>query len=357
MPQSFLDNLKNMRIAILSYPMLFQRQGGLQIQIKETVAALRQLSIQAELINPLQDKLADYDLVHVFSAINGNYRIIEAAKDAGKPVVISPLIRPDWTRFSGMRARFFDRLVGKLTGWHIQTTYREIDYCLQASDAIVALGEIEKQSITEAFLTTSEKVKVIPNGIPQRFFKATPQLFIDKHDIAPGFVLCVAAINSHKNQLAVVDALKDSGLTVVLIGSCLASSQSYLAKLLTYPHVMYLGSLAYDDPLLASAYAAAGAFCLPSQSEVMPLSVLEALAAGTPAVMTKNHCMDVRPMQPYVREIEPNDQSAIREAISGLLAHPLDAENCRSSAARLSWDNVAADLAVIYQQVISKRLV
>ena len=343
-----------MRIAILSYPMLFQRQGGLQIQIKETVAALKQLGIQADLINPLQDKLADYDLVHVFSAINGNYRLVEAAKDVGKPVVISPLIRPDWNRFSGMRARFFDRLVGKSTGWHIQTTYREIDYCLQASDAIVALGEIERQSIIDAFLIASEKIKVIPNGIPQRFFKATPQLFIDKHDIAPGFLLCVAAINSHKNQLAVVDALKDSGLTVVLIGTCLASSQSYLAKLLTYPHVMYLGSLAYDDPLLASAYAAAGVFCLPSQSEVMPLSVLEALAAGTPAAMTKNHCMDVSKMQPYVREIEPDDWAAIREAISGLLAHSVDAANCRSSVAELSWGNVAADLAVIYQQVLSK---
>lgn len=342
-----------MRVAILSYPMLFQRQGGLQIQIKETIAALNQLDIQTELINPHQDQLADYDLVHVFSAINGNYRIVEAAKDLGKPVVISPLIRPDWTRFSGMRERFLDRLVGKLTGWHIQTTYREINYCLQASEAIVALGEIEKNSITEAFLIAAEKVSVIPNGIPKRFFEATPALFSEKFNIAPGFVLCVAAINSHKNQLALAEALKDTGLKVVLIGSCLESSKVYLARLLAYPHVIYLGSLAYDDPLLASAYAAAGVFCLPSLSEVMPLSVLEALAADTPAVMTRNHCMDVSAMKDIVREIDPNDQSAIRQAVCGVLANTIASEACRVSVAAFSWDSVAVDLETIYRRVFS----
>ncbi len=342
-----------MRVAILSYPMLFQRQGGLQIQIKETISALNQLGIQAELINPHQDQLADYDLLHVFSAINGNYRIVEAAKDVGKPVVISPLIRPDWTRCSGMRERFLDRLVGKLTGWHIQTTYREIHYCLQASDAIVALGEIEKNSITEAFLISAEKVSVIPNGIPKRFFEATPALFGEKFNIAPGFVLCVAAINSHKSQLALAEALKDTGLKVVLIGFCLDSSKDYLAQLLAHPHVVYLGSLAYDDPLLASAYAAAGVFCLPSLSEVMPLSVLEALAAGTPAIMTKNHCMDVSTMQGVVSEIDPNDQTAIRQAVCSMLVNPAAADKCRDCVAELSWDSVAANLASIYRRFFS----
>jgi len=128
-----------------------------------------------------------------------------------------------------------------------------------------------------------------------------------------------------------------------------------LEKILAYPHVIYLGSLPYDDPLLASAYAAAGVFCLPSQSEVMPLSVLEALAAGTPVVMTKNHCMDVSPMPKPVREIEPNDQGAIRQAISSLLGKRSARETYRNSVSEFSWDRVAGDLAVIYQRLLSKR--
>jgi glycosyltransferase involved in cell wall biosynthesis len=143
---------------------------------------------------------------------------------------------------------------------------------------------------------------------------------------------------------------------VVLIGSCLESSKVYLAQLLTYPNVIYLGSLAYDDPLLASAYAAAGVFCLPSISEVMPLSVLEALASGTPTVMSKNHCMDVNEMQGFVCEIDPKDQTAIRQAVCGVLANSIAPEVCRSSVAEFKWDSVAVDLATIYRRFFSIHL-
>lgn len=39
-----------MKVAICSYPMLFQTQGGLQIQLLETVAALSRLGVRAEVI-------------------------------------------------------------------------------------------------------------------------------------------------------------------------------------------------------------------------------------------------------------------------------------------------------------------
>jgi len=344
--------LNNFRVAVLSYPMLFQRQGGLQIQILETIAALKRLGIQAELIDPNRDKIADYDLVHVFSAINGNYRLVEATKGGAKPVVISPLIRPDWTTFTGLRERFLDRLVGKLTGWHIHTTYQEIEFCLQSSDFIVALGEIEKKSIMDAFHIAPEKIRVIQNGIPQRFFEASPSLFTEKYDLEPGFVLCVAAINSHKNQLTLVQALQDMSCKVVLIGQCLETDKDYLARILDFPNVVYLGVLDYQDPLLASAYAAAGVFCLPSLSEVMPLSVLEALAAGTPAIMTKHHCMNVSSMHQVLAEIEPNNHEQIRSTVTQFLTNPAPPERCRNTVLHLNWDNAARDLSGIYELLV-----
>lgn len=340
------------KIAILSYSMLFQRQGGLQIQILETIAALKRLNIQAELINPIQDKLADYDLIHVFSAINGNYRLVEAAKGVAKPIVISPLIRPDWTRYTGFRERLLDRLVGKLSSWHIQTTYREIDYCLQNSNSIVALGGIEKRSIIDAFKVKPEKINVIPNGIPQRFFKASPNLFIEKYGVEPGFVLCVAAINSHKNQLTLIQALQSLPYKIVLVGQCLETDKGYLAQILDFPNVIYAGSLDYQNPLLASAYAAAGVFCLPSRSEVMPLSVLEALASGTPVVVTKHHCMDVNSMSEVLEEIEPINYEQIQTAVCQFLTNPVSSKRCREQVSHLSWDGVAHDLVNVYKLLI-----
>ena len=83
-----------MRVAILSYSMLFQRVGGLQVQVRETMAALREMSIDASFFDIYTDKFREYDLAHVFSAINGNHKIVEAAKKDRVPVVLSSRSAP-----------------------------------------------------------------------------------------------------------------------------------------------------------------------------------------------------------------------------------------------------------------------
>jgi len=340
--------MSKIRVAFLSYPMLFQRQGGLQIQILETISELNKLGVKAELINPNSDRLTDFDLIHVFSAISGNYRLLEAAKGVAKPIVLSPLIQPDWTKYAGLRARFFESLVGKITGWHIRTTYHEIETSLQLADALVALGDIEKKSIMKAFLIPHEKITVIPNGIPRRFFSAEPMLFTEKFGINPDFILCVAAVNPYKNQLSLAKALEGTNYKLVLIGQCLVTDKGYLAEIQTYPHVVYLGSMDYSDPLLVSAYAAAKLFCLPSSSEVMPLCVLEALAAGTPVVMTKNHCMDMSLMKNVIKEIEPTKPEEIMASIIELIAQNPSIDQCREVVSHLSWKSVAQEIHKIY---------
>ncbi len=340
------------KVAILSYPMLFQRKGGLQIQILETIRELKILGVEASLFNSNNDRLENYDLIHVFSAINGNYRMIEAAKDVAKPVVISPLVRPDWTKYTGIRARFFERIVGRLSGWHVHTIFQELNTSLHLSDAIIALGNVEKKSITEAFLISPEKINVIPNGIPQRFFDADPEMFSSYLSIDEGFILCVAAINPHKNQLSLIRALKDTSYKIVLIGQCLATDKKYLSEILSYPNVLYLGSMDYDSPLLSSAYAAADLFCLPSYSEVMPLSVLESLAAGTPVVMTKHHSMDLKSMTQVIREITPNNSNDICKSLNELQALNCSVGDCKKSVKDFSWQNVAESILAVYQSLL-----
>src|SRR5690242_6239233 len=114
-----------MRVGILSYPMLFQREGGLQVQVRETVAALNQLdaSMSAELVEPARQSLADFDLIHVFSAFNGNFRVVESAAELGVPVVLSPLVSPTWNRSTGFRARVAERLAGRISSYNLQTSY------------------------------------------------------------------------------------------------------------------------------------------------------------------------------------------------------------------------------------------
>jgi len=341
-----------MKAAILSYPMLFQNQGGLQIQIHETITSLNNIGINAKLIDPGREKLTDYDIIHVFSAINGNHRIIEYAKAIKKPVVTSPLIQPHWNRQLGRRARLMESIVGHLSNWEIKTEYRHIYSCLDKSDRLIALGNLEKKAIISAFRLPDSKIDIIPNGIPERFFKANERLFIEKTGINSGFVLCIGSIYQHKNQITLAEVTRNLNVPLVLIGPCLPSNKSYLETLLKFPNVHYIGALEYDDPLLASAYAAAAVFCLPSLSEVMPLCVIESLAAGTPVVMTKNHGMDTSELQKVLSEISPLKTNMIQESIASYLLNPPDKQLCSSSVEDLTWNNVAISIKNVYTKLL-----
>lgn len=340
-------NFPPISVALMTSPMVFQNMGGLAIQMCETHAALRELGVDAQLVNPMDVDLTQFDVIHAFSAINGCQRMIEHAKAIGKVAIGSPLLQPFWTAGFGRRARLLERIVGRLLAWNVKTEYRHLESFLQKADRLIALGETERRSIHDAFLIPQEKISVIPNGIPSRFFAAEPQLFCREFDIEPGFVLIVGEVSAYKNQLTLARALQGSGRQLVVIGEPTRAAPGYLDELRRFPFVRLIGRLDYADPRLASAYAAAGVFCLPSMSEVMPLSVLEALAAGAPVVMTQKHCMDASRFGECVHFIDPQDPAAIRVALEAQIA-AADAARCRQVVQDLTWQAVAGQIADVY---------
>lgn len=346
-----------MRVGFLSYPMLFQREGGLQIQVRETIAALNRLDggpgerIQAELVEPCRERLDGYDLLHVFSAINGNVRVLEAASEMGVPTVLSPLLSPSWNRAAGLRARLADRLAGRLTAWNVQTSYAQTERALHLAQLVIALGEAEREAIVSGFLIPQDKIRVFPNGISRHFFTAKGEIFRHRTGIVGPFVLMVGAISPYKNQLGVARALAGCDLPLVLIGRVAREDHAYLETLLASPAVRWMGELGHDDPLLASAYCAAGAVALPSQGEVFPLAVLEALAAGTPVVMTDESALQLQGSDFALKKVRWNDAASQRAALLAFLAAPPARAQVRALVETFTWQRVATQIAACYQEL------
>jgi glycosyltransferase involved in cell wall biosynthesis len=347
-----------MRIGILSYPMLFQREGGLQVQVRETVSALNHLdaSLSAELVDPARQRLTDFDLIHVFSAFNGNFRVVESAVELGLPVVLSPLVSPTWNRNAGFRARVADRLAGRICSYNLQTSYAQTKRALQLADLVIALGDAEKDAIVNGFLTDRAKIRVFPNGISRQFFTAKGDLFRHRTGIVGPFVLAVGAVSSYKNQLGLAQALEGSELPLVMIGPVAREDHDYLQNILKSPWTRWLGALDHEDPLLASAYAAASVMALPSQGEIFPLAVLESLAAGTPVVMTQDSALQLDGAEAILRKVAWNDRSGQREAIVSLASRPPERTSVQAMVEQFSWQRVASQVACCYRELLPAKL-
>ncbi|TWI69005.1 hypothetical protein IP91_00070 [Pseudoduganella lurida] len=347
-----------MRVGILSYPMLFQREGGLQVQVRETIAALNRLagdghpSLRAELADPNRQRLDQFDLVHVFSAINGNHRVVEAATEMGVPVVLSPLLSPGWSRTAAFRARVAERLAGRLTDWNVQTSYAQTKRALQLARLVIALGEPERQAIMSGFHVEPARIRVFPNGISRHFFAAGPDLFQQRTGIAGPFVLMVGSVNPYKNQRGLVEALAGLDVPIVLIGRVAGAEQGYLDSVLASPWVRWLGELNHEDPLLASAYRAAAVVALPSHGEVFPLAVLEGMAAGTPVVMTNENALDLRGSDFALRKVAWHDGAALRQAVCEFIRQPPERAVVQALVASYTWQSVAAGMASAYADVL-----
>lgn len=345
-----------MRVAVMSYPMLFQTRGGLSMKVARTVDALNRLGVAARLIDPVQERLRDYDLVHLFAGYNGNHRIVEQARADGVPVVLSTILNPPFSKWEGRKARFLHRLIGRTTGWGVSTSYGQLEAALDGADHLVVLGDIERRMLIDGYLVPSEKISIVHNGIGREFFQASPDLFRQRFpQVGSRFVLHTGMVGDVKNQLGLVRALSGMDVDIVLIGYAGGSQADYLKQCLAEGkgRVHHLGELPHGE-LIASACAAAALVAIPSRHEGMPNSVLEALAADKPVVLTNNHAMDIEFPSDVAQEVGPDNYPEIRRAVQHFLDRPPIPGRARGVVADLSWESVASKLADIYGRCVEE---
>jgi glycosyltransferase involved in cell wall biosynthesis len=105
-----------------------------------------------------------------------------------------------------------------------------------------------------------------------------------------------------------------------------------------------------------NAYRDADVFVLPSQNENFGNTAGEAVAAGTPVVVTEK-CGIAPLLADVAGLVVPHDPQAIAEALARVLwepgLHARLAEGCRKVAARLDWDEPAHEMENLYEQLVN----
>lgn len=351
-----------MKVGVLSYPMLFQNDGGLQVQVRESIAQLRLLGVDIRLLDLARDKLADYDVIHVFAVTHGNHKLVEEARAKGCAVVVSSLLNrvlvPPNT-FTLRIVRLLGRAIGRLSRYTVTTNDEMVRKALGSAAHVIALSQWEREALSRVYEVPPGRVSVIPNAVSAHFHDADAEAFTARYSMKGRFVFCPAQISSWKNQKTLVTALAGTGITVVLAGPVAAREKEYLAACLAVPgaKVRYLGNLDRTSAEFAGCFAAAAAVVLPSRSESGPLIALEALAAGTPAIITSNNGLDMAPDGVCLSTVDPFDAAGLRETALRVLAAPPDADRCKALVAHCSWEQVALHIKKIYEAQMRSRIV
>jgi glycosyltransferase involved in cell wall biosynthesis len=329
--------------------------GGGEVQLHATHKALCSEGVDARLWRPWEDSLGEFHVLHLFGSRPEFLSLAESAHSRGLKVAVSPIAWFDlasyWcdgrTRTASVlnAARFLARSVlPAIRSWRKQL-YRLADLLLPNSKA-------EARQLVRFFRVDLARIHVVPNAASESFASGSPEAFAARVG-ARGFVLCAGRIEPRKNQLGLLRALKGLDVPIVILGNAVPGHEAYHAACRKEAggNVRFVPALSHDDPLLASAYQAAGCLVMPSRFETPGLAALEAGSCGLPLVLTRRGSA-VEYFGQFASYVDPGDGPGIRRAVEtalGMRRNPLLARHVLS---HFTWRHAALATRTAYESLV-----
>jgi glycosyltransferase involved in cell wall biosynthesis len=333
---------------------VFQAPGGGENQLVQTGRNLEALGVPVRLFSTWTDKLEDFRLLHLFGMSRESLELARVAKARGLSVVLSPIC---WYEPRALLALSPGptEAVKSLAGWVVRRAAPRVrswrGELLRLADAVLPNSRAEADQLVSLFGLDRSVVRVVPNGVDPRFALSSDREFRDRFGDEE-FVLYVGRIEPRKNVLGLVEACRSLGHRLVVIGDCPPGQAEYFEKCVTLggDTVTWIGGLDHEATLLASAYASARVFALPSWFETPGLSALEAALAGCAMVVTPYGCtreyFEHRAL--YARPDRPNELS---QAIATAWRDGANPSLARHVAEHFFWSEVARKTAEVYDEV------
>jgi len=340
---------KKLKVVFCGYPTIALPGGGVLTQVIKTKEYLEKTGeIEIELFDPwTRYNWEKIDLIHLFCADMRNYFLLRSLPSEIH-LVISPIIDKNSPLFIKLLISIFRELPPP-----ILTTYKAYALAKRKGDYFVARSTQEKNIIKRGLGVPEDKIKIILNGVDNKFFNPNPDIFSRRYKIKD-YVLYVGQIgNPRKNIIRLLDVAKSlPSLDFVLVGPILENSHArkVLKKAEEVKNVKILGQISEQE--LISAYGACKVFVLPSIIEGTGLVALEAALAGANVAVTryggpKDYFRD------KVEYIEPRSKESIKKAILEAMSSSQQPRLKEHILNNFTWEKVIKDLINLYREVTS----
>ncbi len=223
---------------------------------------------------------------------------------------------------------------------------------------VVVCSDYMREEVCRTFSVPRDKVRVIPNGIPESWFS------LEREPAKEPLIIFVGRLVPEKGAHTLVDAMTDvvmefPSARLVVAGSGPMEGEihrkvweSGLRRIVDLPG--HLGDVALKD-----LYSKAWVACFPSSYEPFGIVALEAMATGVPCVVG-----DAGGLKETVDHgvtglrVLPDNPRALSDAVRALLRdgdlrRGLAQRAQAAAKTRYSWEDIAQSTMEVYEEVVS----
>ena len=332
-------------------------EDGVETIYLRTRARYRSMTWNPDVAAFCRERLGGFDVTHIY----GLYDLIgaragSACHKIAQPYVVEPMgMFLPIVRNIGMKRLYHGTLGGRL---------------LQGARRLIATSEQERQELLEGGIADS-KIAVRRNGIEIPWEFPPAGMFRKRWNIASDakLVLFLGRLVSKKSPDLMLEAFSHwnrsrngpQGSVLVMAGPDEGDGfrrqlEESAAQMGLNGSVLFTGALYGDDKW--AAYRDADVFVLPSQNENFGNTAAEAVACGTPVLVT-DQCGIAPLVDQRAGLVVPHDCVALQAGLARILDDPAVAARlragCKGVADSLSWEEPLAQMETLYRELIPER--
>lgn len=373
-----------MKVLIQSRKNFYTLRGGDTVQLLKTKEELEKLGVDVDISLEYEPDLTEYDIVHLSNVtrVQETYLQVRNAKKQNKPILLSTIFWP-MNEFEKQGQVGIRKKINSLLGidnqervkaiarylkdtdsrdiatknlWKIGYTKMQ-KYVVSNVDYYLPNSEMEMDELCKAFGVEKKNYSVIPNAIDSDIAKMqldapVPEEFKKYQDA----IICVGRIEPRKNQLALVKALDQTGMKLVLVGAVSENQKGYFEEVKTVidrnPDFYYIPRIENDK--LYQLYKVCKVSTLPSWLDTPGLVSLEAASMGCNlAISSKGSTTEY--FGKYAEYCLPDDINGIRKCVKAAYEKERTSELQKKIFDNYTWKIAAQKTLDAYQKILSRK--
>lgn len=254
--------------------------------------------------------------------------------------------------------------------WRERLYFKPLRVLTSSADRVCTVSESERHRLVSHAYADVERIDVVPNAVDttfvprERLSAERIASVLEALEIREPFVLFVGRLTARKNVDTLIRAMtfvRSPGPRLVVVGApdrTCSDLEAVARDAGVTDRVQFIGPLDMSDDRLRVLYATAAVFCFPSLDESFGMPPLEAMASGTPVIVSSvaaiaETCGDAAV---YVDATSP---AAIGTAIDALIADPGRRTALRDAGAQraraFTWERSAQRLLATVRAAASSR--